>query len=259
MKDILKNRIVLGLACIVFSLIICFVLTPIFNGAVQSKVEIVRIAKDVAKGECIKAADIEQIQVGKFNLPKSVIKSKENVIGKYAKADLFIGDYVLTEKISSSPIMDNEYLGNLDGTKRAISVTIKSFAAGLSGKLEKGDIISLIASDVGELRETSLPAELQYVEVLAVTTSHGLDNSGNGVTTNADKAAESEKELPSTITLLVNPDQAKKLAELEEKSKLHAALVYRGDKANGKRFLDEQEKYFIKEATGNEQNQLSGE
>ena len=56
---------------------------------------------------------------------------KNEVIGKYATADLKVGDYILASKLSTVPAAENAYLYNLDGTKRAISVTIKSFATGL--------------------------------------------------------------------------------------------------------------------------------
>jgi pilus assembly protein CpaB len=58
---------------------------------------------------------------------------------------------------------------------------------------------------------------------------------------------DEDQELPSTVTLLVNQEQAKLLAELEEKSKIHVALVYRGDIETSNKFLEEQDKVFHKE------------
>ncbi|AQR77940.1 hypothetical protein ERIC1_1c15760 [Paenibacillus larvae subsp. larvae DSM 25719] len=49
-----------------------------------------------------------------------------------------------------------------------------------------------------------MPPELQYVEVLSVTTSSGLDAQAK-----SEKQADTdEKELPSTLTLLVLPHHA---------------------------------------------------
>ena len=161
----------------------------------------------------------------------------EDVIGKYANTDLYKGDYVLESKLSDTPQLKNEYLTGLDGTNRAISVTIKSFAAGLSGKLERGDIVSLIASDVGEARQTLIPAELQYLEIIATTASSGTDNNVQEEPEDGEDA-----ELASTITVLATPEQARLLAELEQTGKLHAALVYRGGSENAQKFLEEQAK-----------------
>ncbi|KAG3106297.1 hypothetical protein PC123_g36 [Phytophthora cactorum] len=133
-----------------------------------------------------------------------------------------------------------------------MSVTIKSLAAGLSGKLQPGDIVTLIASDYGEMRTTSMPPELQYVEVLAVTTSSGLDAQTGTDTTSDDNE---DNELPSTLTLLVQPEQAQLLADLENKAKLHTSLVYRGDPISAKAFTDKQDAYFtaqLKKGDANE-------
>ena len=64
----------------------------------------------------------------------------------------------------------------MTGEKRAISITIPSFAGGLSGKLISGDIVSVIAVDYKEKGETVVPEELQYVEVIAVTDKKGNDD-----------------------------------------------------------------------------------
>lgn len=237
MKNLLKNRIVVGLICIITALIICFGLTPMFNDALKSKVEIVRVSTEIKKGDEITQKMVTSVEVGGYNLPINVVYKAEDVIGKYANTDLYKGDYVLESKLSDTPMLKNEYLTKLDGTNRAISVTIKSFAAGLSGKLEKGDIVSLIASDVGEQRKTLIPTELQYMEIIATTASSGTDN-------NVQEEPENEEdvELASTITVLATPEQARLLAELEQTGKLHAALVYRGGSENAQKFLDEQAK-----------------
>ncbi|SHH69401.1 Flp pilus assembly protein CpaB [Desulfosporosinus lacus] len=240
MKKLLKNRTLMGVLCIVLSLLICFGLTPLFNRAITAQTEITRVKSDIKKGELITPDKLESITVGSYNLPANVLKKKEEISGKYALADLQKGDYVLSTKLSAAPLAEFEYLSALDGTKQAMSVTIKSFAAGLSGKLEAGDIVSLIATAYGDRQETALPPELQYVYVLAVTTGKGQDKE---YTTNP-KAEGDGQELPSTITVLVRPAQEGLLADLEAKSKLHVALVYRGGKEQAQKFLDAQDKYL---------------
>lgn len=237
MKSLLKNRIVVGLICIITALIICFGLTPMFNDALKSKVKIVRVTNEIKKGDEITAKMVSSVEVGGYNLPSNVVYNAEDVIGKYANTDLFKGDYVLESKLSDTPMLKNEYLNKLDGSNRAISVTIKTFAAGLSGKLERGDIVSLIASDVGEARKTLVLPELQYMEIIATTASTGADNNVQEEPKNGEDA-----ELASTITVLATTYQAQLLAELEQTGKLHAALVYRGGAENAQKFLDAQAK-----------------
>lgn len=51
---LLKNRTVLGVLCIVVSLLICFAVTPLVNAGLSQKTTIVRFVKDVKAGEEIK-------------------------------------------------------------------------------------------------------------------------------------------------------------------------------------------------------------
>ncbi len=235
--SIFKNRTVVGVLCILLSLLICFGLTPLFNRAVSAKTEIVRVTKEIKVGDAITKDMVQMVEVGGYGLPDNVIRKTETVIGKYAIADLSIGDYILTSKLSDTPAAENAYLYSLDGKKQAMSVTIKSFANGLSGKLQSGDIVSVIAPDYKQQGATVIPAELKYVEVISVTASSGYDaNTGEAV------AEQDDRELPSTVTLLVTPEQSKVLASLEADGIIHLSLVYRGSAENAAKFTEAQDK-----------------
>lgn len=247
---IFRNRTVIGVLCILLALIICFGVTPLFSRSASEKTEIVRVTKDIKEGDEITAEMVQSVEVGAYNLPQNLMTDKKEVVGKYATADLAAGDYILSSKLSAVPAAENAYLYNLDGKKQAISVTIKSFATGLSGKLESGDIVTVIVADYQGKGETAIPPELQYVEVISVTASSGYDaNTGEVV---------DEKELPSTVTLLVTTEQAKVLAELEQDSELHLALVYRGTPENAAKFIAAQDA-LIEELYAEPEPENSGE
>ena len=247
---IFRNRTVIGVLCILLALIICFGVTPLFSRSASEKTEIVRVTMDIKEGDEITAEMVQTVEVGAYNLPQNLMTDKKEVVGKYATADLAAGDYILSRKLSAVPAAENAYLYNLDGTKQAISVTIKSFATGLSGKLESGDIVTVIVADYQGKGETAIPPELQYVEVISVTASSGYDaNTGEVV---------DEKELPSTVTLLVTTEQAKVLAELEQDSELHLALVYRGTPENAAKFIAAQDA-LIEELYAEPEPENSGE
>ena len=247
---IFRNHTVVGVLCILLALIICFGVTPLFSRSASEKTEIVRVTKDIKEGDEITAEMVQTVEVGAYNLPQNLMTDKKEVVGKYATADLAAGDYILSSKLSAVPAAENAYLYNLDGKKQAISVTIKSFATGLSGKLESGDIVTVIVADYQGKGETAIPPELQYVEVISVTASSGYDaNTGEVV---------DEKELPSTVTLLVTTEQAKVLAELEQDSELHLALVYRGTPENAAKFIAAQDA-LIEELYAEPEPENSGE
>ena len=144
---IFRNRTVIGVLCILLALIICFSVTPLFSRSASEKTEIVRVTMDIKEGDEITAEMVQTVEVGAYNLPQNLMTDKKEVVGKYATADLVAGDYILSSKLSAVPAAENAYLYNLDGKKQAISVTIKSFAVGLSGKLESGDIVTVIVAD----------------------------------------------------------------------------------------------------------------
>lgn len=246
----LKNRTVLGIVCIVLALIICFAITPLFNASKSSTMKIIRIKSDVKIGQQLTSKDIENVEVGAYNMPSDVLRKSEDVVGKYATMEMLKGEYVLPTKISDTPASENAYLYSLTGEKRAISITIPSFAGGLSGKLISGDIVSIIAVDYKEKGETVVPEELQYVEVIAVTDSKGNDD--ETVTVKPD--GEEEVELPETVTLLVTPVQANILAELEAEGEIHVALVYRGTAENAQKFISAQAK-LLEELTSEDEKE----
>jgi pilus assembly protein CpaB len=235
--SILKNRTMVGALCILLSLIICFGVTPLFNRSVSAKTDIVRVVKEIKADEKISKDMVQTVEVGGYGLPESVIRKPELVIGKYAKADLDVDDYILMSKLSETPAAENSYLYSLDGAKQAMSVTIKQFADGLSGKLKSGDIISVIAPDYMKQGTTVIPPQLKYVKVISVTTSSGYD-----ANTGETAASGDDRELPSTVTLLVTPEQSRILAALEADGKLHLSLVYRGGDDNAAKFIEAQDK-----------------
>ena len=208
------------------------------NNISDKKTEVVRFTADVSHGTEIKDTDIELVEISNSALPEKVIKDKNAVVGKYATTDIFKGDFATESKVTDNANTASDIMASLKGDKVAMSITINSFAGGLSGKLENGDIVSIYVTNKDD--ETENPAALKYVKVITTTTSGGIDE--NDVVENEDGSFE----LPTTITVLVSVEQAKILANYEESATMHVALVYRGDDATANKFLRAQDDYFTK-------------
>lgn len=233
----MKNRTIIGIVCIVLALVVTFAVAPLVNKLSDSRTDIVRIKNDIAQGHMIGESDIEIVTVGSTGLQSNAVTKKEDAVGKFASCDLKSGTDLLTSMLSNTSDRADDVFHTLDGTKQAISITISSFAGGLSGKLENGDIISLIVFE-NETNDTVIPGGLTYVKVITTTTAEGFDK--DELTPNEDGTYE----LPTTVTLLVNPEQAKMLVKYENTGVLHADLVYRGDSKTAQKFLDAQDLYF---------------
>ena len=235
----MKNRTILGILCIVLAIAVMFGVAPIVNKLSASKITIARVAMDVPKGHQITDKDVETVTVGGFNLPKDIVKDIKTVIGKYAACDLKAEDYILPAKIKETADNSDDIFRTLDGNELAMSIAIPSFAGGLSGKLQNGDIVSVLVADKDEAKGIIIPPELKWVKVITTTTATGNDR--NEPIAKEDGTVE----LPSTVTLLVNTTQAKLLAQAN--GNIYIVLVFRGDEAMANKFLELQKEVFRNE------------
>lgn len=231
-KKPFSSRTVIGVICILLALVITFCVAPLVNRFTDQKVDIVRLKADVQRGQLITADHLETVNVGLYNLPGKVIRDKQAVIGKYATTDLYAGDYLFDAKLSAHNKSAEDVLSGLNGTKVAISVNISDFAAGLSDKLENGDVVSVIVYDK-ENDISNIPAALRYVQVITATTSDGIDK---------DMMTEGGK--VATVTLLATPEQAELLAHYNGMTTIHFSLVYRGDTAKANDYIRVQDEYL---------------
>lgn len=221
----MNNRFIYGILSIVLAAIIAFIAIPAVTSKTSSTCEIVRMKNTVTRGTLITADDIELVEVGGFNLPDSVARKLENVTGTYAAANLYPGDYLLPDKVSSVPLSSDLVLNEIPDGKVAISITTQTLATGLSDKLQDGDIIRLYHYDDENVLEpvTDIP-ELRFVKVLAVTDSKGLD-----IDYTTPPEEDEERQQTATITVLATPEQAILLTRYENEGLLHVALINRGN------------------------------
>ena len=231
-KKPFSSRTVIGVVCIVLALLITFGVAPLVNRFTDQKVDIVRLKADVQRGQIITAEHLEIVNVGSYNLPNNVIKDGKAVVGKYAATDLYAGDYLFTSKLSTDNKSADDVLLGLGGEKVAVSVNVANFAAGLSNKLENGDIVSVIIYDK-DMYTSYIPAELKYVKVITTTTSEGVDK---------DEIVDGGK--AATVTVLVTPEQAELLAHYNSVTTIHFTLVYRGDADKADAYIKVQDDYL---------------
>ena len=235
LKGLFKNRTFIGIICLTAAALVAFVVLPLMINRGNSRITVVRASADISKGQLIKSSDLELAEVGSAGLPSDCIKNAELVAGKTAAVDIRKNDYIFASKISDELPGTDGILRRLDGSRIAMSVTIDSFAAGLSGKIESGDIVKIV---IYKDKQSFMPNELAYVKVIGATTRNGID------TENVSEDTSAQDKLPSTVTLLVNTIQASLLVDYENSSKIHICLVYRGDEEVSDRFLKEQDNYF---------------
>jgi pilus assembly protein CpaB len=244
-----KNRTIIGIICVLFGVLVFFGVGPSLIGQTAKQVSVTRVSKEVPKNTKITGDMLETVNVGGYNMPANVVKDRTDIIGKYSTMEMKPGDYVLKSKLSAQQLGADAYLSKLTGKKVAVSVAIKSFANGLSGKLETGDIISLDVVDYGDMKQQINDGDLQYVQLLAATADTGTDNDRSATQKKQSDNTSSKQDMPSTLTVLASPEQKKKLEEYNANGTIHVALVYRGDNTAAQKFLDIQDKYLVEQAS----------
>lgn len=233
----MKNRTIIGIVCMILAVAITFLVAPLVNRLTSDTISVVRLKQDVGRGAKITEEQVEIVKVNTDAMPQGVYVKTADVVGKYASSNLYAGDILTKVKLSGDANSAEDVFASLNGSKVAVSVTIDTFAAGLSGKLQNGDIISLIAVDKNAGTST-IPSELKYMKVITTTTAGGIDQ--DSIVKNEDGSYE----IPSTITVLCNTEQAKLLAKYEADITLQTALVYRGDTETANKFLEKQDAFF---------------
>uniref|UniRef100_UPI003F99A27A hypothetical protein n=1 Tax=Enterocloster clostridioformis TaxID=1531 RepID=UPI003F99A27A len=109
----LNNRFIFGILSLLLAAVIAFVALPTIARQTNGKEEIVRITQPVLKGEQISSENAEVVEVGGYNLPSNIAHQLSDVNGLYATADLAVGDYILTSKISSVPVSSDVALNSI--------------------------------------------------------------------------------------------------------------------------------------------------
>ena len=237
----MNNRFIYGILSIVLAAVIAFIAIPAVTSKTSSTCEIARMKNAVPRGTLITTNDVELAEVGGFNLPDGVARQTQDVIGTYAATDLFPGDYILPEKVSSVPLSSDLSLNGIPDGMVAISITTQTLATALSDKLQGGDIIRLYHyDDDNELEPVTDIPELRFVKVLSVTDAKGLD-----VDYTTPPEEDEERQQTATITVLATPEQALLLARYENEGRLHVALITRGNEKLAEELLGRQSEILL--------------
>lgn len=155
-----RNKIIIGVLCIVLGLVVGFVLIPGSHDAQNATIQVVRATQDIPQGSCIDDIMIEAVTVlaSQVNLTESKV---EDFIGSYAAAKIYTGDYLTAEKLN--PTAADPIAAATEHNKMIVSVTVPSLAASASGIIQPGDVVMLMASgiDPDDYSESSTGTQIQ--------------------------------------------------------------------------------------------------
>ncbi len=254
----MKKRTVLAAVCILLAIAIGFVLIPKYNEQQYRKTEAVIAVQDIPEGTQISAAMVQTAEVFTQSIPSDTASKPGDVIGKYASRFIGRSDYVTATKLSNAQITEQGI--TVTGNKMIVSVTIPSPAAGVSGALKPGDLVSVYAvpSKQNAGTSTSILTTAMQPEPSAEVSTSSSETAASAATPTQPAAPEipdnailpdelryvevagiysgnqtgdktDTTAIPATVSFYVNADQAKKLVEIDNGATLHLVLVARGD------------------------------
>ncbi len=253
---IFKNKLFIGLLCIVIGALVAFVAIPGIQSSNAKETTAVRLKQSIESGTQITAEMLEVVSVPQ-NLVSGGLTEPGSAIGKYAASDLYAGDFLSATKLSATLEEGNTLIAATAKNKLVVSVTLPTLASGVSGRLLPGDIVSIISTplnsnlnqslglepdtDEGEPVQsngTVIVPELRYLEVCMVVNGEASD-----ARVSANPTEDEKNSLPVTISFYATEAQAIKLAELEQNSKIHIAFVARGEAAS--QYISDTERVLV--------------
>lgn len=249
---ILKNRLAVGVICIVLAIAIGFLAVPILLSVTNQKIEVIVASQNIAKGTKIDESMLRAFEMFSSDIPGGADLKYSDVVGTYALVDIQESDVIFTGKFSKEFPYADEMLYSIPANMFAVSVSVESLAQSVASKIRANDVVTVLVnihgkSNPGEVNNASTFPELMYMRVLGVTTANGED-----ISIEKEEIIDSNNSNSSTlsvVTLLCNLEQAQMLAGFENNDTIHLALVARGNSELAEEYLYRQQELFdIREA-----------
>lgn len=167
------KKLLAGVMCGLLSLILGFVIVPQFNASTREVTIIPMLVKSVTEGSLIQDSNIKMVEVGKYNLPASVIHDRDKLINTYAARDIAADRFLYEDDISRKEIKTS-----LIHKIRNGGVSIQTDLAKCVGGIPKpGDYVKVYVvtrDETAKIMKSTLYKALVQVEVLDVLNTNGL-------------------------------------------------------------------------------------
>ncbi len=218
---ILKNKIVVAAICFVVAGLIAFIIVP-SQKKPDGAVEVIKVSENILANTKITEDMLKEVAVSSDSVPDTALKDKKDIVGKYAKVNLYTEDFIVDEKLSSINMENKLY--DLEEGEKAISITPKTLSKSVSGNLLIGDVVQIYGYDT-QNKQMNPNSGKWYFEVVAI------DNSKSENVSGADLESTSDI-VPAAITIKVNSDeQIQSIVEMEMNNDIQVVFAGRGETA----------------------------
>lgn len=225
----LKNKIVVAVICFAVAMLIAVILVPSQNKSGETTT-VIKASKTISENTKITGDMLKEIAVSSDSVPGEALTDKDDIVGKYAKSNIYSSDFITDEKLSAIDTESNLY--SLRDGEMAISITPKTLAKSVSGNLLIGDAVQLYGYDT-QAKVLNQDSGKWYFEVLAIDNSKSENVSGASLDNSSDI-------VPAAITVKVtSEEQARSIVGMEMNNDIQVVFAGRGDIAD--KLLEEDE------------------
>jgi len=183
----------------------------------EKMVAITAAARDMPAGTRLQKADLKTVRVPEKDVPKAAILDQKMAIDRPLLFPVGANEAIISSKVASAAGAEG-LPALIEVGKRAVSVPITD-ASGVAGMIQPRAHVDVLFTKPGSVAEAVTTTLLEDVVVLAMGRTTEVANSSAA-------AALSTAARPTTqaATLLVTPEQARKLELAKNQGKISLAL-----------------------------------
>jgi len=232
MKQLLKNKAVLGAICIFLSAAIAFVALPRLYRAERATTEVIQLKTDVEAGTILTEDMLSTISVGAYGVPDHVVKEQQMAEGQVTTRKLYAGEFLWQDSLMSQ----DEYREQSEKEAMGLTifnclVTIKlpGASSGVAGVLRAGDIVDVYSYKELEDGTNQIEKELESIYIYDVLNSdfESLTKLDEQILEDTENTSYNYE--PVYALIRCSEEEAATLISLEKSEALHMTLRETGE------------------------------
>lgn len=245
MLKFFRSKLFISIILLLMAGILTFAFLPKMYGSQSTTMNVVQFIDDVNLGTKISEDMLVTKTIGQYGVDKSVITSKDQIVGKYATGNIRHDTNLYSDMFTDNwNEVDGAINTLLKEGDKLVTLTLASGAKSVGGLVNPGDYVDVLTqkasavtydewggsseSDKVEMEMTPL---LTHVRVYKLQNNalediseltrkyHSLQEANDGSEENFDSSM-----VPAYVTLIVNNEQAVKLANQEYDGTVHLVL-----------------------------------
>lgn len=243
MLKFFRSKLFISIILLLMAAILTFAFLPKMYESQNTTMTVVQFISDVNLGTKISEDMLVTKTIGQYGVDKSVITSKAQIVGKYATNDIRHDTNLYSDMFTDNWNEVDGVIDTLlkDGDK-LVTLTLSSGAKSVGGLVNPGDYVDVLTQKASAVTldewvtpddkiEMEMTQLLTHVRVYKLQNNalediselsrkyHSLVEANDGSEENFDSSM-----VPAYVTLIVNNDQAVKLANQEYDGTVHLVL-----------------------------------